>query len=225
MACGACRASCGGGCGGDGGDACGAGTRWRGWRCARSAGAAMHGEARQERPLRFCMLALVFVGIGAVTSTVAAWGLSLRFQLATGEGTSPGVFGPTIPADGLSLFRACVTLAPSQETVFWRESPPSSRVRSYSIVSGWPALSLAAFRDNERFHARVSPGCVLPLLPLSGFLVDTAFWGGAAFVVWSVPSFVRRRVRRRRGRCVRCGYELVGVAVCPECGTSSGVIA
>jgi hypothetical protein len=51
-----------------------------------------------------------------------------------------------------------------------------------------------------------------------GFLVDTAFWGGAAFLVWSVPGFVRRGVRRRRGRCVRCGYELKGLAVCPECG-------
>jgi hypothetical protein len=51
-----------------------------------------------------------------------------------------------------------------------------------------------------------------------GFLVDTAFWGGAAFMVWSAPGFVRRGVRRRRGRCVRCGYELKGLAVCPECG-------
>ena len=61
----------------------------------------------------------------------------------------------------------------------------------------------------------------LPVLPLwPGFLVDTAFWGGAAFVVWSGPGFVRRRARRRRGRCVRCGYELAGVGggVCPECG-------
>jgi hypothetical protein len=48
--------------------------------------------------------------------------------------------------------------------------------------------------------------------------VDTAFWGGAAFMVWSAPGFVRRGVRRRRGRCVRCGYELKGLAMCPECG-------
>jgi hypothetical protein len=59
----------------------------------------------------------------------------------------------------------------------------------------------------------------LPCNPLwPGFLVDTAFWGGAAFMVWSAPGFVRRGVRRRRGRCVRCGYELKGLAVCPECG-------
>jgi hypothetical protein len=58
-----------------------------------------------------------------------------------------------------------------------------------------------------------------PYLPLwPGFLVDTVFWGGAAFVVWSVPGLVRRGVRRRRGRCVRCGYELKGLTVCPECG-------
>jgi hypothetical protein len=68
---------------------------------------------------------------------------------------------------------------------------------------------------------------IVPILPLwPGFLVDTAFWGGAAFVVWSGrggAGFVRRGVRRRRGRCVRCvrcGYELKGLAVCPECGVS-----
>jgi hypothetical protein len=60
-----------------------------------------------------------------------------------------------------------------------------------------------------------------PLWP--GFLVDTAFWGGAAFCVWwsgrGGAGFVRRGVRRRRGRCVGCGYELKGLAVCPECGS------
>jgi len=78
----------------------------------------------------------------------------------------------------------------------------------------------------------------LPFRPIwPGFLIDTLFYG----VIWLVLFFgvgaVRRGVRRRRGRCVMCGYDLRGQrqesphpqplshgergasgAGCPECG-------
>ena len=64
-----------------------------------------------------------------------------------------------------------------------------------------------------------------PVLP--GFALDTAFYGGLAFVVWGAPGLVRRRVRRRRGRCAACGYDLSGAGgagrgLCPECGGAEG---
>jgi hypothetical protein len=70
----------------------------------------------------------------------------------------------------------------------------------------------------------------LPIMP--GFLLDTLFyaaiWGGAFFGFASA----KRAIRRRRGRCPRCGYDLRGhrhegtearrheglAAGCPECG-------
>jgi hypothetical protein len=59
----------------------------------------------------------------------------------------------------------------------------------------------------------------LPVLPIwSGLAVNAATFGCGLFLLWSTPGFVRRRSRRRRGKCVRCGYELKGIAVCPECG-------
>jgi len=38
-------------------------------------------------------------------------------------------------------------------------------------------------------------------------------------------GWVKRAIRRRRGRCAACGYSLVGIAegvVCPECGSARG---
>ena len=106
--------------------------------------------------------------------------------------------------------------------------------------AGWPVLAVGCTeRVRERYDKsgfnpleRTTDGftfpflwsgddrtSVLPVLPLfTGFLVDTVFYGVLASVVWSTPGFVRRRVRRRRGRCLRCGYELKGLVPCPECG-------
>jgi hypothetical protein len=61
----------------------------------------------------------------------------------------------------------------------------------------------------------------LPVVPiLRGFALDTAFYAAIAFTLWSAPGAIRRRLRRARGRCPACGYDLKGSmsAVCPECG-------
>ena len=62
----------------------------------------------------------------------------------------------------------------------------------------------------------------IPLRPIPlAFAADAALYGAVlaspvlAFRVW------RRVRRRRRGRCVACGYDLSGLApggACPECG-------
>lgn len=71
-------------------------------------------------------------------------------------------------------------------------------------------------------------GKVVPYEPIAGGLVvDALVWGGMVMSVWWLASSVRRWRRRAAGRCVACGYELVGVVggVCPECGVESGLIA
>jgi hypothetical protein len=62
-----------------------------------------------------------------------------------------------------------------------------------------------------------------PIWP--GLLVNTAFYGAILWGLWVGPGALRRGLRRRRGACVRCGYDLRGgegsdgaPAVCPECG-------
>ncbi len=62
----------------------------------------------------------------------------------------------------------------------------------------------------------------LPLLPLwPGFAINTAFYALLLFGALRTPGVVRRTLRRRRGRCVGCGYSRDGLdagAACPECG-------
>jgi hypothetical protein len=62
----------------------------------------------------------------------------------------------------------------------------------------------------------------LPVGPLwPGFALNTIFYAAIAWGLWQIPGAIRRRSRRRAGRCVRCGYDRTGLAPeapCPECG-------
>jgi hypothetical protein len=53
-----------------------------------------------------------------------------------------------------------------------------------------------------------------------GFIGDVLIWAVILYVVCSIPSQVRRYLRKRGGRCLRCGYQLRGLTEsrCPECG-------
>ena len=62
---------------------------------------------------------------------------------------------------------------------------------------------------------------LLPLRPLwPGFAVNTLFYTAVLWLPLCGPFVLRRQIRRRRGRCIRCGYDLRGDldAGCPECG-------
>ncbi len=57
-----------------------------------------------------------------------------------------------------------------------------------------------------------------PILP--GFLLNTLSYALVLWLLWSAPFTTRHLIRQRRGRCVRCGYDLGHAEhdVCPECG-------
>lgn len=67
------------------------------------------------------------------------------------------------------------------------------------------------------------PPRVWPLYPIvPGFVLNTVIHAAVGAGVWWGAGWMRRARRRRRGLCEGCGYELAGLAMCPECGCPAG---
>ena len=107
---------------------------------------------------------------------------------------------------------------------------------------GWPMLSMwcefehghGRPRGGIFLHISHTPGTfittehILPLRPsCRGFAINTIIYAAALWLVFvAAPMGARRTVRRRRGACIHCGYDLRGhpapamSARCPECGAA-----
>ena len=64
----------------------------------------------------------------------------------------------------------------------------------------------------------------LPLMPVwPGFTANTAFYAAILWLLIPGPFALRRLIRRRRGLCPACGYDLRHGEheACPECGVTA----
>ncbi|MCH7547517.1 MAG: hypothetical protein IID30_14040 [Planctomycetes bacterium] len=80
-------------------------------------------------------------------------------------------------------------------------------------ASGFIAIPILFFEDLEPL--------VLPLYPIwTGFALNTIFYASLLWLIIPGPFVLRRFIRKRRGLCLKCGYDLRGVdhQACPECG-------
>ncbi len=109
------------------------------------------------------------------------------------------------------------------------------------VASGWP-LRCIVFRDVHYRGAQLAwqtPIDVVPALrvprgwwteyllgprpiPLAviptGLALNWLFYAPLFYLLLSAMPCVRHVRRIRRGLCTRCGYDLAGLASCPECG-------
>jgi hypothetical protein len=200
----------------------------------------------RRRVLSVTLRVVVFAVVGAVLTVLVAWGIAL-WGPSTGSHVrhaAPNWY-PGLPTEwprsvplvsdrfdniGHSMI-GCATLdyvdgRGYSQTVHLQGFPlHAMKAESRRVFIGKTQSErtfVGTWRFPGRWTTRPYLEASLGLFPLwRGFLIDTVFWGTTAFIVWSVPGLARRGVRRRRGRrgrCVGCGYELKGLAVCPECG-------
>ena len=108
----------------------------------------------------------------------------------------------------------------------------------YSV--GWPLRSLQA-QSHFRNGQWIRDSWLLPLVPRtnlfgfesqpelplrpiwSGFAVNTVFYAALLWLPIRGPFVLRRHIRRKRGLCVSCGYDLrhADHEACPECGLAT----
>ncbi len=94
----------------------------------------------------------------------------------------------------------------------------------------WQELDTTAGKWNEelRWNLVIYTGSsgriMLPFRPLwRGLVGDVVVFGTAWKALFVFAGMTRGLVRRRRGRCPKCGYDLGGTdrgLPCPECGTT-----
>ncbi len=124
-----------------------------------------------------------------------------------------------------------------------RESSGSRVLFDEAVIvdrRGWPMISLEkqGWYRHESDPQRSSSATVgvlhlprtwdcghtnqmLPLRPIwPGFLINTVFYTAILWPLYISPFILRRHIRHKRGRCIKCGYDLRGDldAGCPECG-------
>lgn len=118
-----------------------------------------------------------------------------------------------------------------------RPTIPRTTGALHRVRAGWPMLCMeghwrttSGTRVDEEYVARlpdwpgVQPNALsrIPLRPVWEAIFLNALLLGLPFHLAFAFYGTRRLVRRRRGRCLRCGYDLRGAAEqrCSECGTT-----
>ena len=123
-----------------------------------------------------------------------------------------------------------------QTRVLYSATSQRRRVSALHITSGWPARSLAGevwdeirpgqsrWLNRQAAFVDVDGLYALPLRPIwPGFAINTIFYAAIFVILWLLalgPFTARRFIRRKRGHCIKCGYDLRHAEheVCPECG-------
>ncbi|MCH8152515.1 MAG: hypothetical protein IH830_09110 [Planctomycetes bacterium] len=95
---------------------------------------------------------------------------------------------------------------------------PIGGAQGQEYITGGMRISPRAGALREWLSFRVLP--IRPIWP--GFAVNTLFYTAILLPLISGPFALRRLIRRKRGVCVACGYDIhhADHDVCPECGAA-----
>ena len=94
----------------------------------------------------------------------------------------------------------------------WRDYGGGVDGYMYELLHGLPV----AFLPPDGGFPRAVP--LSPIWP--GFIINTLFYAAVLWLLIPGPFVLRRFIRMKRGRCVKCGYPMGGSGVCSECGAA-----
>jgi len=88
-----------------------------------------------------------------------------------------------------------------------------------TVIVGGVELPYFAHSPTPSGSPNVTYLRALPLCPIwPGFGINTAFYAVVLWLLFAVPSSLRRWRRIRRGLCPKCAYPVGTSEVCTECG-------
>ncbi len=146
-----------------------------------------------------------------------------------------------VGADGLTVYASSITFTSDGLVQNWvsadftgRAGLPIRCLRGRYVqrardsapgfAGAWP---LSRFSSPTYAQRAVAPPwqrtglAFLPLRPIwPGFAANTIFYAAVLWMLTLGPSTARRMIRRKRGLCINCGYDLrhADHDACPECG-------
>ena len=117
-------------------------------------------------------------------------------------------------------------------TIMWERWPAPNFTNSLRMRAGLPmrALEGSIWADGSKGQVPkierqlmivLNDQRSLPFYPLlPGFTINTIFYAAILWLLTLGPFTAHRFIRRKRGRCIKCGYDLRHVEhdQCPECG-------
>ena len=193
---------------------------------------------------RIAIKLVVFLLLGAVGNVGVAWGCAAWSPLIydrTADLEYRFADDPKRPASTWPMQR--YTTSGLRVTAHIRTGSPPPDDWSWKLIwmAGWPYAALTGdglwsrVASGEIRQVQVTTGIqissekateprVLPLRPiLPGFAINTLFYAAVLWTLTLGPFAARRIIRRKRGRCAKCGYDLRAAEhdACPECGAEA----
>ena len=192
---------------------------------------------------QYARILVAFLLLGALTNIAVSWAcvwFTRKTQWvevppppvkrADGWLWKPPAGWPERAQEPESMRRPGVTLV---RVVHWQ--PRRTAHQMHSIRSGWPWNAMESRWESPSQQAPVESsydfgiqvvsgsrfgyGVSLPLRPIPRpFVLNAIAYSMLGGVPWYLMRVVKRRVRATRGHCTSCGYSVIGLERCPECG-------
>ena len=175
---------------------------------------------------RLFKLAL-FLILGALVNVTVAWGCAVWLTIDVNQFPDKVEFRDEISGPGSSLWRVQQIKRSGAMrilTLWVAESDLEILANGNSGSLLLPAWCLSKDRqDSAQISALLYANILLPTRIIwPGFVIDTIMYAAIVWFVVFVPFATRRLIRRKRGLCIKCGYDLRHVEheKCPECGAA-----